>query len=80
MLWTVNNLGFRHGARDPRAYAGNTIESAAITTGKCNMIYMDNHAEPADYRTVKSWKPGRPVPSCYYSDYHMYLRGFDAFK
>ena len=80
MLWTVNNLGFRHGARDPRAYAGNTIESAATTTGKCNMIYMDNHADAADYRTVMSWKPSRDVPNNYTTSHYMFLRGFDAFK
>ena len=54
--------------------------SAENTTGKCNMIFMDNHVEAADHRTVMTWKPDKPVPRCYTSNYHMFLRGFDAFK
>ena len=81
MLWSVNTLGFRHGVRDPRPYAtDSTIESAVITRGKCNMIFMDNHAEPVDYRTFMTWKPSRPTPSVYYSNYVKFLRGFDAYK
>ena len=77
----VNNLGFRHGIRDPRGYTGNTLETAAVTRGKCNMIFMDNHADAADYRTFMTWTPGRDVPS-HYNDakYLMFMRGFDAFK
>ena len=81
MCPSVNNLGFRHGAADPRPYTGNKIESAAGTTGKCNMIFMDNHVDAVDYKTFITWKPGRPLPKCYdKSYYHMFMRGFDAFK
>ena len=76
----VDNLGFRHGTKDPRPYTGNTISSAETTSGKCNMVFMDNHADAVGYRTVMTWKPERPVPSCYYTNYYMFLRGFDAFK
>ena len=80
MYPSVDSLAFRHGAADPREYNGKEVEPAAVTTGKCNMIFMDNHVEAADYRTVMTWKPDKPVPRCYTSNYHMFLRGFDAFK
>ena len=77
----AENMGFRHGAVDPRPYAGNTIITAAVTKGTCNMVFMDNHAEAVDYRTFITWKPGRDVPSHYNNaNYSMFMRGFDAFK
>ena len=76
----VENMGFRHGAVDPRPYTGNTIMTAAVTRGKANMVFMDNHAEAVDYRTFITWKPGRDVPSHYTAGYLMFMRGFDAFK
>ena len=77
----VNKLGFRHGIRDPRGYTGSTLDTAAVTRGKCNMIFMDNHADAADYRTFMTWKPGRDVPTRFNkADYLMFMRGFDAFK
>ena len=47
--------------------------SVENTTGKCNMIFMDNHVGAADYRTVMTWKPDKPVPKCYTSKYHMFM-------
>lgn len=77
----VDNLGFRHGVRDPRGYTGNTLDPASLTKGKCNMVFMDNHADAADYRTFMTWKPDRDVPSHYNNaKYLMFMRGFDAFK
>ena len=77
----VNRLGFRHGAPDPRPYTGNTIITASATRGKCNMIFMDNHAGAADYRTFMTWTPGRDVPDHFNKPkYLMFMRGFDAFK
>ena len=77
----VDNLAFRHGVLDQRPYTGNTLTSAAVTKGKCNMVFMDNHAGSVDYRTFMTWKPGRTVPD-YYNDekFYMFMRGFDAFK
>ena len=76
-----DKLGFRHGAIDPRPYNVNPPESAEVTTGKCNMIFMDNHAAAVDYRTFITWKPNSPVPSHYSNArYAMFLRGFDAFR
>ena len=77
----VDKLGFRHGVRDPRGYTGSTLDTAAATRGKCNMIFMDNHADAADYRTFMTWKPGRDVPTRFNKpEYLMFMRGFDAFK
>ena len=77
----VDTLGFRHGVLDPRPYIGSTLTSATLTRGKCNMVFMDNHVEAADYRTFMTWKPGRDVPSVFSNaKYAMFLRGFDAFK
>ena len=77
----VDKLGFRHGIPDPRGYTGNKLDTAAATRGKCNMIFMDNHADAADYRTFMTWKPGRDVPARYNKpEYLMFMRGFDAFK
>ena len=77
----VDNLGFRHGAPDPRPYTGSTISSAEVTKGKANMIFMDNHTDAVDYRTFMTWKPDRAVPSHYdKAKYLMFLRGFDAFR
>ena len=76
----VNNLAFRHGAKDPRSYS-TTLESAALTRGKCNMVFMDNHAESVDYRTFMTWKPNREVHSHYSAGrYQPFVRGFDTFK
>ena len=76
-----NSLGFRHGITDPRPYTTNTIITARVTRGKCNMTFMDNHAEAVDYRTFMTWKPGREVPDCYNNvNSLMFMRGFDAFK
>ena len=76
----ADNLGFRHGAVDSRPYTGNTLISASVTKGKCNMVFMDNHAEAVDYRTFITWKPSRAVKSFYPADHLMFLRGFDTFK
>ena len=77
----ADNLGFRHGAVDPRPYAGNTIMTASVTRGKCNMVFMDNHAEAVDYKTFMTWKADRAVPNVYNkAEYLMFMRGFDAFK
>ena len=77
----VDNLGFRHGVPDPRPYTGNTLTSASVTKGKCNMVFMDNHAEPVDYRTFMTWKPNLDLPSRYNdAKYLMFMRGFDAKK
>ena len=78
-LGSANDLGFRHGVRDPRPYATNTIETAAITMGKSNMMFMDNHAEAADYRKFITWKPDRDVQS-FYNNSYPFLRGFDTYK
>ena len=76
-----NSLGFRHGITDPRPYTTNTIITARVTRGKCNMTFMDNHAEAVDYKTFMTWKPGRDVPTCYNNaNSLMFMRGFDAFK
>lgn len=81
MLNAKKSMAFRHGSRDPRGYTGSTLEEAVITTGKSNFIYMDNHAEPANYRTVMTWKPDREVQNFYnYEIYRPFLRGFDTFK
>ena len=77
---SVDDMGFRHGVRDPRPYATNTIESAEITKGKCNMMFMDNHAEAADYREFITWKPGRDVQDIYQAKHLPFLRGFDTYK
>ena len=77
----VDNLAFRHGVLDSRPYTGSTVTSASVTKGKCNMVFMDNHAGSVDYRTFMTWKPGRTVPTCYDdAQYYMFMRGFDAFK
>ena len=79
----IDKLGFRHGVPDPRGYTGNTLETAAVTRGKCNMVFMDNHAEAVDYRTFITWKTDRDLPTKYKNykaDIQMFLRGFDAFK
>jgi len=79
----IDRLGFRHGVRDPRGYTGNTLESAAVTRGKANMVFMDNHAEAVDYRTFMTWKQPRDMPTRYKnykSEIQMFMRGFDAFK
>ncbi len=80
MTGIPDKLGFRHGVRDPRAYTGSTLEPAVVTKGKCNMVFMDNHAEAADYRTIITWKPDRDVQSFYSTDYRKFLRGFDTYK
>ena len=79
----IDRLGFRHGVRDPRGYTGNTLESAAVTRGKANMVFMDNHAEAVDYRTFMTWKQPRDMPTKYENyraEIQMFMRGFDAFK
>jgi|GEM_PF-322538 len=79
----IDRMGFRHGVRDPRPYTGDTLESAAVTRGKANMVFMDNHAEAVDYRTFITWKTDRDLPTRYKnykSEIQMFLRGFDAFK
>ena len=79
----IDRLGFRHGVRDPRGYTGNTLESAAVTRGKANMVFMDNHAEAVDYRTFMTWKQPRDMPTKYgnyRAEIQMFMRGFDAFK
>ena len=76
----ADNLGFRHGVPDPRPYNGNTPSPASVTKGKCNMVFMDNHAEPVDYRTFMTWKPSLPVQGFYTADHLMFLRGFDTKK
>ncbi len=83
LFWTWSNLAFRHGVLDSRPY--DTITSALTTKGKCNMIFMDNHAESVSASTVYNWKPNREVPGNYgnrldYSEIMMFMRGFDAFK
>jgi len=75
----VDRLGFRHGVHDPRPYTTNKISSAAVTKGKCNMVFMDNHVAPVDYRTFMTWTTTRAVPDCF-NNYLMFMRGFDAFK
>ena len=81
LLFPRSSLGFRHGIPDPRGYTGTKLDTAAATRGKCNMIFMDNHADAADYRTFMTWKPGRDVPARYNKpEYLMFMRGFDAFK
>ena len=71
----IRNPDFRKADQNGRA-----VTSAEAASGKCNMVFMDNHADAADYRTVMTRKPERSVLSCYYTNYYMFLRGFDAFK
>lgn len=78
---TTNNasgLAYRHGARDPRAYT-TTLPSGAVTKGKANMVFMDNHAEGVTFQIFFAWKTDREVPSVY-QNRGMFTRGFDAFK
>ena len=76
----VNNLAFRHGGKDPRPYDGGTLVTASVAKGKCNLVFMDNHAGSVDYRTFMTWKPTREMNS-YYKDRHKpFVRGFDTFK
>ena len=79
MRKSVDSLAYRHGVGDPRSYVSGSMESAALTKGKTNMIFMDNHAESVDYRTFVTWKPSMAVPSVY-DNYPMFVRGFNAFK
>ena len=76
----AHSLGYRHGVPDPRPYNGNAaLVTGAVTRGKANIVFMDNHAESVDYRTFITWKAGREVPAVY-NNYPMFMRGFDAFK
>ncbi len=61
----IDRMGFRHGVPDPREYSGSTLDTAAVTRGKCNMVFMDNHAEAVDYRTFITWKTDRDLPVKY---------------
>ena len=83
-LTSVNQLGYRHGVRDPRIYDGTSLMSATYTRGKCNFSFMDGHVEGADYRvSYNSWKPDSTTGLQEYhasSKYYMFLGGFDTHK
>jgi len=77
----VDNLAFRHGALDPRPYTGNTMTTASATRGRCNMVFMDNHAGSMDYRTFMARQPKLPLNSFYdYDRYKPFVLGFDTKK
>ena len=81
MYPSADTLGFRHVIPDGRPYTGNTISTAAVTKGKSNMIFMDNHVDSVDYWTFMAWRPSRSVRSCYNADkYKPFVRGFDTFR
>ena len=78
----VDMLAFRHGVLDTRPYAGDTLVPASVTKGKCNMVFMDNHAGSVDYKTFMTWKPIGNIQPSWYNDpkYLMFIRGFDTKK
>ena len=77
----VDNLAFRHGVPDTRPHTGNKMTTASVTRGKCNMVFMDNHAGSMDYRTFMARQPKLQLHSYFnYDKYKPFVLGFDTKK
>ncbi|MBO4630834.1 MAG: prepilin-type N-terminal cleavage/methylation domain-containing protein [Lentisphaeria bacterium] len=77
-LYQVSHMAFRHGNRDPRPRQQSVL-SWKLTTGKCNILYIDGHGESATGAAFNSLVNQETVPSLF-SGLEKFVIGIDPSK
>ncbi|MBO5725277.1 MAG: type II secretion system protein [Lentisphaeria bacterium] len=57
VLDDINDLAYRHGAKDPRVYKGYAQDSAIVCRGRSNFTFVDGHVEAVSFLQASSWTP-----------------------
>ena len=77
-LYWVSHMAFRHGTRDPRPRQQSVL-SWKLTTGKCNILYIDGHGDSTTATAFDSLVNQDTVPSMF-SGLEKFVIGIDPSK